>query len=224
MIDRLMLVLTFLAALGCGSMAGFFFAFSACVMGALARLPAAQGIAAMQSINVVVINRLFLGTFFGTAVFCLLVAIAALLMWGRPGTIPVLAGSVLYLIGTILVTVRFNVPLNDELAAADANSAEAASLWSPLPHRLDGVEPRPHRGSRRGGGIAHRRRLCAGSRRRHLVRFFASARRHEKCKAQISVTSLAVSCLAREHGRRQRFRRRTESASCRATVQNSSRL
>ncbi len=130
MIDRLMFVLMFLAALGCGLMAGFFFAFSACVMGALARLPAAQGIAAMQSINVVVINRLFLGTFFGTAALCLLVAIAALLTWGRPGTIPVLAGSVLYLVGTILVTVRFNVPLNDELAGADANSAEAASLWS----------------------------------------------------------------------------------------------
>jgi uncharacterized membrane protein len=109
---------------------GVFFAFSAFVMTALARLSAAQGIAAMQSINVAVINRLFLGTFFGTAAACMLLAIAALFMWGKPGTVPVLAGSVLYLVGTILITIRFNVPLNDELAGADANNADAASLWT----------------------------------------------------------------------------------------------
>lgn len=129
MIDRLLFALTFLAALGCGLIGGFFFAFSACVMGALARLPAAQGIAAMQSINIVVINRLFLGAFFGTAAACLLLAIAALFVWAVPGAIYLLAGSVLYLVGAILVTIRFNVPLNDQLAAAQAESAEAASLW-----------------------------------------------------------------------------------------------
>lgn len=51
---------TFLSALGCGLIAGFFFAFSAVVMKALGKLPPAQGIAAMQSINVVVINPWFL--------------------------------------------------------------------------------------------------------------------------------------------------------------------
>ena len=39
------------SALGCGLIAGVFFAFSAFVMKALALLPPAQGIAAMQSIN-----------------------------------------------------------------------------------------------------------------------------------------------------------------------------
>jgi uncharacterized membrane protein len=56
MIDHLLFALTLVAALGCGLMAGVFFAFSAFVMKALARLPLAQGIAAMQSINVAVIN------------------------------------------------------------------------------------------------------------------------------------------------------------------------
>jgi uncharacterized membrane protein len=45
-------VLTVVAALGCGLNAGVFFAFSSFVMAALRRLPPAQGIAAMQSINV----------------------------------------------------------------------------------------------------------------------------------------------------------------------------
>ncbi len=51
MIDNLLFALTFVSALGCGLMAGVFFAFSAFVMHALARLPPAQGIAAMQSIG-----------------------------------------------------------------------------------------------------------------------------------------------------------------------------
>jgi uncharacterized membrane protein len=52
MLDGLLLVLTLFAALDCAMMAGVFFAFSPFVMKALARLPAEQGVAAMQAINV----------------------------------------------------------------------------------------------------------------------------------------------------------------------------
>lgn len=46
-------LLTLISALGCGLIVGIFFAFSAFVMPALARIPPAQDIAAaMQSINV----------------------------------------------------------------------------------------------------------------------------------------------------------------------------
>ena len=48
-VDSLLFALTLFAALGCGLMAGLFFAFSVAVMKALARLPSAEGIAAMQS-------------------------------------------------------------------------------------------------------------------------------------------------------------------------------
>lgn len=51
-------------------MAGVFFAFSTFVMKALGARPLAQGIAAMQSINVAVINRWFMAAFFGTALLC----------------------------------------------------------------------------------------------------------------------------------------------------------
>ena len=77
-------ILTFLAALGSGLMAGFFFAFSATVMWALERQPPAEGIAAMQAINVVVLNPLFLGTFFGTALLSLVLDIVALMDWSAP--------------------------------------------------------------------------------------------------------------------------------------------
>jgi uncharacterized membrane protein len=130
MIDRLLLVLTFIAALGCGLMSGFFLAFSACVMSALSRLPAAHGIAAMQSINVVVINPPFLGTFFGTAVLCVAATITTLLAGSPTGTLHVLAASVLYLVGTILVTIGFNVPLNNELAVVQADSRDDDGTWT----------------------------------------------------------------------------------------------
>jgi uncharacterized membrane protein len=67
MTGKLLFALTLLSALGCGSVAGIFFAFSTFVMNARARLPAAQGIIAKQSINVAVINPLFGAAFFGTA-------------------------------------------------------------------------------------------------------------------------------------------------------------
>jgi uncharacterized membrane protein len=57
--NGLIFVLTFLSALGCGLVAGIFFTFSNFVMKSLARLPSAQGIAAMQAINVDVLNRWF---------------------------------------------------------------------------------------------------------------------------------------------------------------------
>ena len=46
-------------------MAGTLFAFSVFVMRALGRLPAAHGIAAMQSINIAVVNPWFMTVFMG---------------------------------------------------------------------------------------------------------------------------------------------------------------
>jgi len=87
--------LTLFAALGCGLMAGLFFAFSVSVMKALARLPPAEGIAAMQSINVAILNPLFGAAFFGTAAACVLVMISSLLWWHAPGAVYLLVGSAL---------------------------------------------------------------------------------------------------------------------------------
>jgi uncharacterized protein (TIGR02246 family) len=123
-------VLAFVSALGSGLVAGIFFAFSNFVMKALARVPPVQGIAAMQSINVVVLNRWFFVVFFGTAVCCLALAITSFVRWQKPGAGYLLAGSMLYLIGTILVTMACNVPLNDALAAGDPSSVNAVPLWT----------------------------------------------------------------------------------------------
>jgi len=44
-------IVRFLAVTGCGLLAGVFFAFSTFMMKSLSRIPAEQGIAAMQSIS-----------------------------------------------------------------------------------------------------------------------------------------------------------------------------
>ncbi len=129
-VDKLLFGLTLFAALGCGLMAGFFFAFSVCVMKALARRPPAEGIAAMQSINVAVINPVFLAAFLGTAAACVLAMISSLLRWHVPGALYLLVGGALYLVGSFLVTMVFNVPRNDALAAVDPASADGARLWA----------------------------------------------------------------------------------------------
>ncbi len=98
-------------------------------MKALARVPSAQGIAAMQSINITVINPWFMGAFFGTAAACVLVVVFSLLRWNEAGAAYLLSGGLAYLIGAILVTMVFNVPRNDALAAVDPASAAGARLW-----------------------------------------------------------------------------------------------
>ena len=70
-------------------------------MKALARLPSAQGIAAMQSINVVVLNPLFFAVFFGTAAICVVLVSAPLPVWQTTEAV-FLVGSLLYLVGTTL--------------------------------------------------------------------------------------------------------------------------
>ena len=118
------------AALGCGLIAGVFFAFSSFVMSALARLDPPQGIAAMQAINITVINPWFMGVFMGTAIGCLFLTVFSLLKWHQPGNPALLVGSLLYLVVTFGVTILFNVPLNDALARVDPGSVEGAKLWA----------------------------------------------------------------------------------------------
>jgi uncharacterized membrane protein len=128
--DKLFFILLTLATLGCGLMAGFFFSFSALVMPSLARQPQAAGMAAMQTINVVVFNPWFGAAFVGTPAACVLVMIYSLLRKRDAGAIYILIGGALYLVGTLLVTVFFNVPRNEALAAISTTDPGAAGLWA----------------------------------------------------------------------------------------------
>ncbi len=129
-LDLLIGGLSLVATLGCGLISGFFFAFSVVVMHALAKRPTPEAIAAMQTINVVVLNAWFLGAFFGTAVMCIAAIALAALHWEKNAAPWLLIGALLYLVGTIWVTMRFNVPRNEALKRVSPSSVEGATLWS----------------------------------------------------------------------------------------------
>lgn len=125
----LLFTTTLVAALGCGLIAGAFFAFSSFVMQSLGRIPVREGLVAMQSINIVVINPLFIGVFAGTAVICVLLALAAFAGWFAAGSAYLLAGSVLYVVGCFGVTMACNVPLNNMLAALVPGTPDSERRW-----------------------------------------------------------------------------------------------
>ncbi len=127
--DGFIFMLTLAAALGSGIVAGIFYGFSSFIMGALGKLPAREGIAAMQSINIVVINPVFFLAFFGTAALALMLGGYAVANWGTTEAGLLFFGALFYLAGCIGVTIAFNVPLNNRLAGSTAASPEGAELW-----------------------------------------------------------------------------------------------
>ena len=119
-------------ALACGLMGGTFFAFSSFIMPALGRIPAAEGIRAMQRINVDVYHWTFMGTFLLTPVACIATAAYAIHRFGWDSQVASYAilGCVVYVLGNFVVTAAGNVPLNNALEAVDADTAEAARVWA----------------------------------------------------------------------------------------------
>ena len=121
-------LLTLCASLGTALMAGLFFAFSTFVMQGLSRLPPEQGMSAMQQINAAVATALFGLAFFGTALVCLVIVFATIAnALSSVAAALLLAGSSLYLVGVIGVTLAFNVPLNNSLAGTAVS--QSAEYW-----------------------------------------------------------------------------------------------
>ncbi|HYJ21265.1 MAG TPA: anthrone oxygenase family protein [Solirubrobacterales bacterium] len=122
-------ILVLASALGCGLAAGVFFAFSTYVMPALGRLPAAQGIAAMQSINVVA-PRPFVIAQVGTAAITIAASVAVLVDWDSAYGWCVLAAAFVYVLSIVVLTAVYHVPRNNALATVEPDDARGQELWS----------------------------------------------------------------------------------------------
>jgi uncharacterized membrane protein len=118
-------ILLMLTILGNGLVAGVFFAFSSFMMDVFARLPDRQGMAAMQSVNIIIEKSTFMLPLVLTALSSLVLAVIAFRNPGAAGSGFVIAGSLLYLIGSFGVTMFFNVPLNNALTSSNAS----LELW-----------------------------------------------------------------------------------------------
>ncbi|NUO47196.1 MAG: DUF1772 domain-containing protein [Streptomyces sp.] len=122
-------VLTVLGVLGTGLVAGVFCAFSTFVMRGLAALPPAQGVAAMKAINVTALRPAFMLVFLGSAVLSTVLAVVTFVLLPDDGTVGLLLGSALYLVGSFGVTMVANVPRNEALMKLDPGTPEAAAYW-----------------------------------------------------------------------------------------------
>jgi uncharacterized membrane protein len=130
MFDRNFLLLQLPATLGAGLIAGTFFCFSSFVMPALTRLETQYGVTAMQKINITVINPLFMAVLFGTAILYAVKATMVLRSGFGNVSLCWLAAALLYIAGTIGVTIIFNVPLNDRLDSLTLNSGDVTDVWT----------------------------------------------------------------------------------------------
>ncbi len=118
------------SAIGCGLMAGVYFAFSAFIMTSLGRIAPAAGMAAMNATIVDIVKSPFLPVFMVTTLSAVGLAILGGVRWGQPGSALMAIGGVIYVLGMCGVTMVFNQPMNEALVAADPASPQGLALWS----------------------------------------------------------------------------------------------
>jgi len=130
MSSTIMTILLWTAAVSSGLIAGVYFAFSGFIMQSFSKLNITQSIAAMNSINKVILRSLFMPLFFGSTIASVLLIIFSLIHWSEAGSLIALVAGATYFFGMFVCTVMFNVPLNNSLAGIDHTSTNAPQIWS----------------------------------------------------------------------------------------------
>ncbi|MBB6345468.1 anthrone oxygenase family protein [Nonomuraea muscovyensis] len=123
-------VLSILAMLLNGLMAGLFLGFSVAVIWGLDAAGPAQATAAMRGINIKILNPWFLSSFMLAPIVSL--ATGVLMLMGDGDTaagVAFVAAAVVYFLGTFLSTAAVNVPLNNALEAGEVDWAGYFPRW-----------------------------------------------------------------------------------------------
>jgi uncharacterized membrane protein len=127
-----LVILTSLAAIASAAAGGMMYVFSTFVMRGFDRLEPVEAITAMRAINVEAnSNPAFLLGYFGAAILSVAVGVLAVIQLRQPGSWVLLVGAVLGILAAI-ITMAFNVPLNDHLDAVNPvglSAADAAREW-----------------------------------------------------------------------------------------------
>jgi uncharacterized membrane protein len=117
MFDVLREVVLIAATMTMGLMAGVFGIYGNAIIPGLHRTDDRTFVAAFQAIDRAIINPAFMVTFFGTLALTALAALLHLTADGRPLLPWITAALVLYLF-VVVITIRVNVPRNNEIKAA----------------------------------------------------------------------------------------------------------
>jgi len=109
---------------------GVFLTFSDFVMRSLDRADRAAGIEVMQVINREVFHWVFMALLLGMSALSPLLAVYAYYNLAETGALFVEAGGIIYFIGVFVVSLIYNIPMNNRLDRLSHTSAEAAEYWS----------------------------------------------------------------------------------------------
>jgi uncharacterized membrane protein len=104
-------------------LAGLFYGYAVSVNGGLGRLKDAGYVAAMQSINIAILNPLFFLIFMGPVILLPIATLMHRSILDSDRFILLLFASVLYIMGVFGVTAAGNVPLNNRLARIELSKA-----------------------------------------------------------------------------------------------------
>jgi uncharacterized membrane protein len=125
-------IVTSLAAIASAAASGMMYVFSTFVMRGLDRTGPVNAITAMRGINADAnSNAPFLLAYFAATLLAIAVGVVAVVQIRQPGSAWLLAGAIFGVLGAI-ITIAFNVPLNNHLDTVDpasVSAADAAREW-----------------------------------------------------------------------------------------------
>lgn len=127
----------FLSLLATGAIFGFFYAWVCSTMWGLDATDPVVAITAMQAMNASVRNMVFAPAFFGTPV---ILAITGALAWRgrrRLSAKAFLGAAAIHVVGVVLVTAMFNLPMNEALALVQppVDPDQAQASWTAYSYR-----------------------------------------------------------------------------------------
>ena len=129
MSPELHLVVIQVSVLAYAFVAGVFLAFSDFVMTSLAKTEPAGAIQSMQIINREVFRTVFMVLLLGMSAVSPVIVVYAIGTEIGDARNWIVAAGTLYFVGTFIVTLVFNVPMNNRLDRMQFDSNEAAAYW-----------------------------------------------------------------------------------------------
>ncbi len=116
-----------LTAISFGLMAGIYFIFSNTIMKSLAIMPFEQATVTMIQINKEILNPLFFILFWGSSIGSFFIVIR---YFNEESSFSELLGSAIFLLGSSIITLLKNVPLNKNLARVATNQIVLEKTWT----------------------------------------------------------------------------------------------
>jgi uncharacterized membrane protein len=117
------------AVIGCAMSAGLFYTFSDFVLRSMHLAKTAAGVQVMQNVNREIMRSGSIYLLWGTVVLSSALGILAAFTAAASAAIPMAVGGLLIFAGVLLVTYRFNVPMNIRLGKLSYAESPAANYW-----------------------------------------------------------------------------------------------